>query len=108
MYIPVDGNTNDLFTQAPSPNSRRHYEFWTSLFNSTGYQIDINANNAEVAASGWTNPFNSLKAPIVPAHGYSVKVKDHHNNQDTVIVRLPKRDNIYYYFGSYGEQTSLH
>ena len=106
MYITSDGiENNPLFSQVESPDSRGEYEFYTSIFNNESKMLDRNGIETPVTATQWSIPFNALESPINIAHGYAIYTEG--KGEDEVVVRLPKRDTIYYYYGTYGERTEL-
>ena len=108
MHIPASGvYKNPLFGPVDNADNRGIYRFFTSFFNSESYTTDRYGEHTSVTASTWTAPFNALSQKIVSGHGYSIW-PSRTNGADSVIVRLPKSEERYYYYGSYGEQTSLY
>ena len=105
MHIPASGiYQNDLFEEVDGADNRGIYRFMTSFFNSESYMTDRYGKKISVSASSWTMPFNALAQAVNPAKGYSV-LPVVANGDSVVTVRLPKREERYYYFGSYGEIT---
>ncbi len=110
MYIPSSGvHSNPLFGDVDSPDSRGVYRMYTSFYNSKeeAYTMDRNGDTLRLNASEWTAPFNALVTPINVGMGYSIFPENNNNSDSEVIVRLPKADTQYFYYGSYGEQTSM-
>ena len=89
-------------------NGRNHNtgnaSFWLSLYNTT--TVTINAQTANDTTRSekaeWSKVTNGLTLPLSPAQGWAVYARTKSGN--AADVRLPKDDDIYYYYGSYGEQ----
>jgi hypothetical protein len=84
------------------------YAFWQAHFNKTvtthyssgATTTALSSNTAEFAQT------NSLDVLLEPGTGFQLQGYGPQNNaSDTLIVRLPKNDNQYFYYSSRGEQT---
>ena len=84
------------------------YAFWQAHFNKTvtthyssgATTTALSSNTAEFAQT------NSLDVLLEPGTGFQLQGYGPQNNaSDSLIVRLPKNDNQYFYYSSRGEQT---
>ena len=84
------------------------YAFWQAHFNKTvtthyssgATTTALSSNTAEFAQT------NSLDVLLEPGTGFQLQGYGPNNNaSDSLIVRLPKNDNQYFYYSSRGEQT---
>ena len=78
--------------------------FWLSMFNQSvihqgsGSMTDTTHINQE----NWSQVTNGLTHPLPAGLGWAVYTRTPKNNNAT--VRLPKNDNIYYYYNQYGDK----
>ena len=77
--------------------------FWLSVFSRTTYhETEAYGDREErVAEADWSKVTNGLKLSLPAASGWAVYARTA-SGKDAV-VRLPKNDDTYYYYGSYGE-----
>ena len=79
--------------------------FWLSL-----YSTDVtHQNNSDVVdawettAATWSKVTNALSLPLPPAQGWAVFTRTH--SGENAVVRLPKEDDIYYYYTKSGNKV---
>ena len=81
--------------------------FWLSLYNRE--EISRKGNNDQVkdsaytAAAEWLRVTNGMSYPLPPAHGWAIYTRTA-SGRDAAI-RLPKKDDIYYYYTVDGEKV---
>lgn len=77
--------------------------FWLSVHSRTTYHYvqDYSATDTLVADANWSKVTNGLDLYLPPATGFAVYARTA-SGKDAV-VRLPKSDDKYYYYGSQGE-----
>ena len=79
--------------------------FWLSLYSRETKKLNNNAEDSvRTADADWSRVTNAMKEPMMPAQGWAVYTLTA-SDRDAV-VRLPKNDDVYYYYGTYGEQLS--
>ena len=77
--------------------------FWLSLYSRETRRLNNNAaDSVRTADADWSRVTNAMKQPLVPAQGWAVYTRT--ASKKAAEVRLPKSDDIYYYYGTYGEQ----
>ena len=79
--------------------------FWLSLYNSAamhrGNGVDV-SDSAYTAAAEWTRVTNGMKQSLPPAQGWAVYARTASGKE--AAVRLPKNDDMYYYYTAAGEK----
>jgi len=79
--------------------------FWISLYSSSiiqkGNGQDVKDTTINASAA-WSKATNNMKLSLPPASGWAVFTRTA-SNKDAV-VRLPKKDDIFYYYNSDGEK----
>ncbi len=79
--------------------------FWLSVYSRETRRINHNAEDSvRTADADWSRVTNAMTLPLMPAQGWAVYSLTAAEND--AVVRLPKNDDIYYYFGTYGEQIN--
>lgn len=76
--------------------------FWLSVYN-TQTEHKADAGEVREAHTEWSKVTNAMTLPLPMAKGWAVFTRTTNGNP---VVRLPKNDDIYYYYGTYGELTS--
>ena len=78
--------------------------FYLSLYNRDairlGYGTTIDTVKTE--AADWSKVTNALSLTLQPAQGWAVLART--RSGDDAVVRLPKNDDIYYYYNKWGEK----
>ena len=76
--------------------------FWLSVYARDTKLINQGEDSTRTAADDWSKVTNGMTLPLLPANGFAVYARP--KTGDSAIVRLPKNDDIYYYYGTYGEK----
>jgi hypothetical protein len=76
--------------------------FWLSVYARDTKLINQGEDSTRTAADEWSKVTNGMTLPLRPANGFAVYARTK-SGQDAA-VRLPKNDDIYYYYGTYGEK----
>ena len=94
-----------------SRSSSAAYAFWQSIYNMSVPTYHENGNQSYPSITS-TEQFvqtNSLEYALSPGTGYQVLGFGPENGEDAgkdLVVRLPKPDNLYYYFNHDGSQSN--
>ena len=76
--------------------------FWLSLYSrevkKLGYTVD--KDSTFISAADWSKVTNAMRLPLKPAQGWAVYSRT--KSGDPADVRLPKNDDMYYYFTTSG------
>ena len=78
--------------------------FWLSVYNQETKYVTQTGQETRTAGEEWSKVTNGMTLPLSPAQGFAVYARPAAGLGDSVIVRLPKNDDIYYYYGTYGEK----
>ena len=78
--------------------------FWLSVYNRETKYVTQTGQETRTAGEEWSKVTNGMTLPLSPAQGFAVYARPAEGLGDSVIVRLPKNDDIYYYYGTYGEK----
>ena len=104
----LSGETK-MWSVGPFDANGRNYKtgnatFWLSLYNSTTVQINAQTDNDTTRSekAEWSKVTNGMTLSLPPAQGWAVYTRN--NSGDTAVIRLPKNDDTYYYYGTYGEK----
>ena len=84
-------------------NTTGNASFWISLYNSSIIQKGDGETVRDTtinAAAQWSKTTNNMKLSLPPASGWAVFTRT--TSGKNAEVRLPKNDDIYYYFDRYG------
>ena len=79
--------------------------FWLSVYSSSSvhHGNGVNSDNDTVAANAeWSRVTNGMTLSLPPAKGWAVFTRT--KSGSAAAVRLPKNDDIYYYFNAKGEK----
>ena len=79
--------------------------FWLSLYNQTVHYQDFGGaytERPENEDTQWSKVTNALTEPLPAGQGWAVYSRTPKGNDAT--IRLPKTDDIYYYYDQYGEK----
>ncbi len=77
--------------------------FWLSLYSrETVHLVNGQETENRTAAAEWSKVTNGMTQSLAPAQGWAVYT--HTNTETDAVLRLPKSDDIYYYYDSYGEK----
>ena len=84
--------------------------FWLSLFSrdaihmNNPYQEDVQKiDTIETEAADWSRVTNALTLPLPPAQGWAMYSHTHSGRE--AAIRLPKHDDIYYYYTRSGDKV---
>ena len=78
--------------------------FWLSMYNTETRKINQTGDDStRTASADWSRVTNAMKQPLNQAQGLAIYART--KSEKDAILRLPKNDDTYYYFGTYGEQT---
>ncbi len=77
--------------------------FWLSVYNTETKKINQSGpDSTRTASADWSKVTNALKLPLKEGQGLAIYSRT--KSEKDAVVRLPKEDNIYYYYGTYGEK----
>jgi hypothetical protein len=77
--------------------------FWLSVYNTANSHVNKEgADSTRTVTADWSRVTNAMNLPLPLGQGYAVYVRTKAGVEP--IVRLPKNDDIYYYYGTYGER----
>jgi len=76
--------------------------FWLSVYSRDTKLINQGEDSTRTAAADWSKVTNGMTLPLSPAQGFAVYARTASEND--AAVRLPKEDDEYYYYGTYGER----
>ena len=80
--------------------------FWLSLYNQATEHLSREAGDAGYqsisAATEWSKVTNGMTLSLPPAQGWAVYARTASGKEAE--IRLPKNDDTYYYYGTYGER----
>ena len=105
----LSGETRPWYVGSFDANGRSwktgNATFWLSLYNNTTVTINAKTANDTItsASADWSKVTNGLTLSLQPAQGWAAYVRTR-EGLDKADVRLPKSDDIYYYYGTYGEK----
>ena len=103
-----DQGTTPLWEVGEFDASGRSYKtgnasFWLSVYNSENTHVNkTGADSTRTVTADWSRVTNAMNLPLPVGQGYAVYVRTKAGVEP--IVRLPKNDDIYYYYGTYGER----
>jgi hypothetical protein len=103
-----DQGTTPLWEVGEFDASGRSYKtgnasFWLSVYNSENSHVNkTGADSTRTVTADWSRVTNAMNLPLPLGQGYAVYVRTKAGVEP--IVRLPKNDDIYYYYGTYGER----
>ena len=87
-------------------NTTGNASFWLSLYGITTVRLGNSAegieNETQTTDGSWSKVANGLTLSLPPAQGWAVYGRS--ASGSPAAVRLPKEDDLYYYFNKYGEQ----
>ena len=80
--------------------------FWLSLYDQTithhGSSSMTDTTRYDAVADQWSKVTNALTEPLRPGQGWAIYTRTPKGNDAT--IRLPKNDNIYYFYNQYGDK----
>lgn len=77
--------------------------FWLSVYNTANSHVNKEvADSVRTVTAAWSRVTNAMNLPLPVGQGFAVYVRTKAGVEP--IVRLPKNDDIYYYYGTYGER----
>lgn len=77
--------------------------FWLSLYSRETRRLNKEGEDSvRTADAAWSKVTNGMTLPLMPAQGWAVYTRTKSGN--AAAIRLPKNDDVYYYYGTYGEQ----
>lgn len=117
FFIPYDADGSNIesdldFTVSTYHGNRKGssaYAFWLSYYNRSVTMLNQNPYNDRDSISTNVEMFaksNSLAERLAPGQGFQVLGYGPGEDGENLVVRLPKPDNVYYYFNPDGTQSS--
>lgn len=103
-----DQGTTPLWEVGEFDASGRSYKtgnasFWLSVYNTANSHVNKEvADSVRTVTAAWSRVTNAMNLPLPVGQGFAVYVRTKAGVEP--IVRLPKDDDIYYYYGTYGER----
>lgn len=100
--------TTPLWEVGAFDNSGRTYKngyasYWLSVYNSANSHVNHSGDDStRTVTADWSRVTNAMDHSLPAGRGFAVYVRTADNSD--AVVRLPKNDDIYYYYGSYGER----
>ena len=77
--------------------------FWLSVYNTANSHVNKEgADSVRTVTADWSRVTNAMNLPLPVGQGFAVYVRTKEGVEP--VVRLPKNDDIYYYYGTYGER----
>ena len=116
-FLPADFTNADLYKETSlwevgsfdangRNNTTGNASFWLSLYGITTVRLGNSAegieNETQTTDGSWSKVANGLTLSLPPAQGWAVYGRS--ASGSPAAVRLPKEDDLYYYFNKYGEQ----
>jgi len=78
--------------------------FWLSVYNTETQKINhTGEDSTRTATADWSKVTNALTLPLEEGKGLAIYARAK-EGLDKPIIRLPKDDDTYYYYGTYGER----
>ena len=78
--------------------------FWLSVYNTETKKINYTgADSTRSASAAWSKVTNAIDLPLKAGQGLAIYARTK-EGIETPIVRLPKNDDTYYFYGTYGER----
>ena len=94
------------FDAAGRTSTYGNASYWLSLFSTTttrvGNSIEGIADETQTADAGWSKVTNAVTLPLPPAQGFAVYART--KSGEPAAARLPKSDDLYYYFNANGDK----
>ncbi len=77
--------------------------FWLSLYSRAVQQLRMTEKDTTfISEAAWSAVTNAMKMPLKPGQGWAVYTRT--KSGEDAAVRLPKNDDVYYYYTSYGNK----
>jgi len=77
--------------------------FWLSVYNSENTHVNRTGDDSvRSVTADWSRVTNAMNLSLPVGQGFAVYVRTKEGVKP--VVRLPKNDDIYYYYGTYGER----
>lgn len=93
-------------TGAFDANGRSHKtgngSFWLSLYSRTTYKRMVDSVDNRLATADWSKVTNGVNLSLPAGQGFAVYART--KSGKDAVVRLPKHDDIYYYYDQYGNK----
>ena len=87
-------------------NGRSHKtgngSFWLSLYSRTTYKRMVDSVDNRLATAAWSKVTNGVNLSLPAGQGFAVYART--KSGKGAVVRLPKHDDIYYYYDQYGNK----
>ena len=78
--------------------------FWLSVYNTETHKVNPTGDDStRTASADWSKVTNALTLPLREGQGLAIYSRT--ASDEDAIIRLPKTDDIYYYYGTYGERV---
>ena len=103
-----DQGTTPLWEVGEFDASGRSYKtgnasFWLSVYNSENRHVNkTGEDSVRTVTANWSRVTNAMNLSLPSGQGFAVYARTKEGVEP--IVRLPKDDDIYYYYGTYGER----
>ena len=91
------------FDAAGRSHSTGNASFWLSVYNTETKKINnVGDDSTRTASADWSRVTNAMNLPLSEAKGLAIYSRTASGSD--AVIRLPKDDDIYYYYGTYGER----
>ena len=77
--------------------------FWLSVYNTNTTNYSPTGEESVTATAAWSKVTNAIDMPLKEGHGLAIYARGK-EGLEKPIIRLPKDDDTYYFYGSYGER----
>ena len=77
--------------------------FWLSVYNTETQKINhTGPDSTRTASADWSKVTNAIRLPLEEGKGLAIYART--KSEKDAVIRLPKTDDTYYYYGTYGER----
>ena len=78
--------------------------FWVSAYNTETKHVNLTGEDStRTASADWSRVTNAIDLPFKEGKGMAIYARGR-EGLETPVVRLPKNDDTYYFYGTYGER----
>ena len=79
--------------------------FWLSVYNAANTLVNPSGEDStRTVTADWSKVTNAMNLPLPAGKGFAVYART--ASGSSAVVRLPKTDDTYYYYGTYGEKIN--
>ena len=77
--------------------------FWLSVYNTDTWRVNHTGDDStRTGSADWSKVTNAMTLPLPEGKGLAIYART--KSGKDAVIRLPKNDDIYYYYGTYGER----